>query len=390
MTTLPRTLAVLHLSEPSGPSTDFAAHLGPLADRGALEVVVPGPGRVASSFRDIAPVTELPYSALTTPREPVALARLLRRLMTEVRVFRAHIRAAQPEVVVVATTALPAVPIAARLEAVPVLLYAAEVLTGDVSGRSLPAASAGRLLLSANGRLASRVVACSHTVARQFRPRVDVRTIYPPIDVTYMGGDSTAFRAAHGIGPDDRCVTVIGNITRGRGQDLVIRAIPRIREAIPAARCVVVGSPFARPQDVAFESEVRRLAAEDGVADAVIFTGFCDRMADAYAAADVVVNPARFPEPFGRASCEALVAGRPVVAARVGAIPEVLRDRETALLIPPEDPHGLAGAVVELLADPQRAARMASAGRSDVLDRFASDRSGPAFRRAVEDAAGVI
>ena len=388
MSAPPRTLAVLHLAEPSGPSTDLAAHLGPLAERDALEVVVPGPGRVASSFRRLAPVTELPYTALTTPRGPVVLAAQVRRLVGEVGTFRRHIRATRPDVVVVATTALPAVPIAARLEDVPALVYAAEVLTGPASRRSRPAAAAGRLLLSVNGRLAAKVVACSRAVAGQFGPGVDVATIYPPIDDAYSGGDPKAFRAAHGIEPEQPCVVTVGNITRGRGQDLVIRALARVREAVPSARCAIVGSPFPRRQDLAFEAELRRIAAEAGLADEVVFTGFCDRIADAYAAADVVVNPARFPEPFGRAACEALIARCPVVAARVGAIPEVLRDGETALLAPPEDADALASGVVRLLADPDLAARIAAAGRRDVLERFGGDRSSAAFRRAVEVAAG--
>jgi glycosyltransferase involved in cell wall biosynthesis len=387
VSTPPRTLAVLHLAEPSGPSTDFAAHLGPFAERDALEVVVPGPGRVADSFRRRAPVAELPYSALTTPRGPASLARTARRLRNEVGAFRAHLRATRPQVVAVATTALPAVPVAARLEGVPALVYAAEVLTGAASRRSLPAAAAGRLLLSVNRRLATKVVACSEVVARQFGSGVDVETIYPPIEDAYSGGDGAGFRAAHGIGAEQPCVVIVGNVTRGRGQDLAIRALVRIRESIPSACCAIVGSPFPRPRDLEYADELRRLAAGAGVADAVVFAGFCDRIADAYAAADVVVNPARFPEPFGRVACEALVAGRPVVAARVGAIPEVLRDGETALLAPPEDAGALAAAVVRLLADPQRAARIAAEGRRDVLDRFAAERSGAVFRRAVELAA---
>jgi glycosyltransferase involved in cell wall biosynthesis len=290
-------------------------------------------------------------------------------------------------VVTVATTALPAVSAAARLEGVPTLVYAAEVLTGEASGRSVPAAAAGQLLLSVNGGLATKVVACSRAVARQFSLGVDITTIYPPIEDVYSGGDAAGFRATHGIGAGRPCLVVVGNITRGRGQDLAIRALARVREEVPAACCALVGSPFPRRQDLVFADELRRLAAAAGVADAVVFAGFCDRIADAYAAADVVLNPARFPEPFGRAGCEALVAERPVVAARVGAIPEVLRDGETALLAPPGDPNALASRVLRLLAEPDEGARIAATGRRDVLDRFAADRSGAAFRRAVQLAA---
>jgi glycosyltransferase involved in cell wall biosynthesis len=383
----PKALAVFHLAETNGPFKDLELGLDWLSAARSLEVVVPGPGAVAQAFRPAVPVAELPYAAMTVPEGPSVAAAAARRLRRETRAFRAHIRATQPDVLVVATTTLPSAVLAARLEGVPAIVYAAEILAGGATGPRRSAA--GMLALALVRRLAAAIVATSAAVARQFGDRgAPVTVAYPPIEDIYSSGDGPAFRAAHGIGPDDPCVVTVGNITRGRGQDVIVRALPLIRERLPAARCAIVGSPFPRRKDLRFREELPALARELGVAGEVHLAGNTERVADVYAAADVVVNPARVPESFGRAACEALLAERPVVSAEVGAIPEVLRDGETALLVPPDDPAALAEAVVRLLGDRDLAGRIASAGRRDVLERFSPDRARSAFRQVIEGVTG--
>jgi glycosyltransferase involved in cell wall biosynthesis len=105
-----------------------------------------------------------------------------------------------------------------------------------------------------------------------------------------------------------------------------------------------------------------------------------------YAAADVIVNPARFNEPFGRVPFEAAIAGRPAVVTRVGAIPELLRDGGSALIVEPEDPEELASAAVRALTDPELAERLVEGAREIVATRLTPAHSLAGFQRAVGEA----
>jgi glycosyltransferase involved in cell wall biosynthesis len=287
-------------------------------------------------------------------------------------------------VVIVVTTVLPALLAAARLERVPTVVYAAEVY--DQTWKRSPALRlCGFALATGTAWLADALVCCSATVARQFRTRNKPLTIaYPPIGDQYAGGDRETGRARYGLDGASPCMLVVGNVGRGRGQDVAIRALRLIRERFPAARLVIVGAPHPRPVDLSFAAELRPLAAELGVADAVVFADPTDAMADAYAAADVVVNPARFAEPFGRVAPEALVAGRPVVATRVGAIPEVIRDGTDGLLVAPDDPKAVAAAVTRLVEDPALAHSLVESGRRRVFERFDYAQDLAAWRGALE------
>jgi starch synthase len=92
-----------------------------------------------------------------------------------------------------------------------------------------------------------------------------------------------------------------------------------------------------------------------------------------YSHASLFVCPSVY-EPFGLINLEAMACGTPVVATRVGGIPEVVLDGETGQLVPPRDPAALADAVRRLLADPGRAAEFGAAGRRRVEARFSWDR----------------
>jgi glycosyltransferase involved in cell wall biosynthesis len=117
--------------------------------------------------------------------------------------------------------------------------------------------------------------------------------------------------------------------------------------------------------------------------DSVILAGHVDQIADVYAAADLVVNPVRVNEAFGRVPFEAAIAGRPSVVTGVGAVPELLRDGESALIVAPGDPAAIAAGAIRLLNDPELGARLVASARVVVADRLTPEQSLAGFQRAV-------
>jgi glycosyltransferase involved in cell wall biosynthesis len=317
----------------------------------------------------------------------------VRQQARDVRLFRRELRRRRPDIVVAVTTVLPALLVAARLERVPAVVYAAELYGQEWKAAPLLRIWGG-LLARTTAALSRGVVGCSQAVAAQFPAArgTPVEVAYPPIAREYAEGDRERGRARFGVEDAQPCLAVVGSITRARGQDVAVRALVRVRERHPAARLLVVGAPHPRPVDIAFAEELHALAAQLGVAEAVSFAGPVTSghgvraMADVYAAADIVINPARFAEPFGRVAPEALVAGRPVVATRVGAIPEAIRDGVDGLLVPRDDPDALTKAVLRLLDEPELAARLVASGRERVLERFGAEQDRAAWARVLEAA----
>jgi glycosyltransferase involved in cell wall biosynthesis/GT2 family glycosyltransferase len=379
-----RTLAVFHLAGTSGPSRSLEAELSWLAEQGHLDLVIPGHGRLGDLLGDAADVLALDYRALTLPKPGLrGLLAAARELHGDVRRFRGLIRERRPDLVLAVTTMLPSVPIAAWLEGVPALVYCGELFDrGDRGGAAR--AFAGRLLAALTARLADGIIACSQTVAAQFaRANAEVETVYPPVGTRYSAGDAAAIRRRFGIEEDASLLASVGYLTKGRGQDVLVRAMPAILERVPEARYLIAGDPFPRPQDLAYRDRLAELIAELGLERAVILAGHVEDVAGLYAAADVVVNPARFNEPFGRVPFEAAIAGRPAVVTRVGAIPELLEDGRSALIVSPDDPNALAGAVVRVLGDPELGAELVRGARAVIADRLTPAHSLEGFQHSV-------
>jgi glycogen synthase len=152
-------------------------------------------------------------------------------------------------------------------------------------------------------------------------------------------------------------VLFVGRLHRQKGVDTLVRALPLLP---PTASVLLVGDGPER-------AALRRLADELGVADRITVTGFVPHgmVPGLLAGADVVVMPSRYEE-LGTALIEAMAAGRPVVATRVGGIPELVRDGVDGLLVPPDDPQALAKAVTRVLANPVLAAELGANGRGRV------------------------
>ena len=116
-------------------------------------------------------------------------------------------------------------------------------------------------------------------------------------------------------------------------------------------------------------------AADLGIAGRVDFPGRVPDAAAAMNGSTFVIMPSRWEETFGLVALEAALLGRPVVATRVGALPEVVLDGETGLIAEREDDVGLAAAIAALLDDPERTRRMGRAARDRALTVFSPEQS---------------
>lgn len=129
---------------------------------------------------------------------------------------------------------------------------------------------------------------------------------------------------------------------------------------------------FALVGDGAYREQYTRQAQEMGIGDHVTFTGQVeDPMNEGvYAAADVVCQVSRWEEVFGYVIAEAMSSAKPMVATRVGGIPELVEDGETGFVVDRGDVQSIADRILKLVADPDMRDRMGRAGREVALERF--------------------
>jgi glycosyltransferase involved in cell wall biosynthesis len=140
------------------------------------------------------------------------------------------------------------------------------------------------------------------------------------------------------------------------------------------------------------EGELRgileELAHSLGIAHSIRFTGFRNDISRLIGAMDLLVLPTKN-EGFPWVLAEAMSLGKPVVATRVGGIPELVQDGHTGLLVPPGDGAALGTAIAEILGQPGRARQMGLAGRRRVRERFGVekmlDRLEELFSQVIED-----
>ncbi|MFF6838638.1 glycosyltransferase family 4 protein [Streptomyces tanashiensis] len=200
----------------------------------------------------------------------------------------------------------------------------------------------------------------------QLPPGVDEKTFHPG-----SGGDEVRAR----LGLSDRPVVVcVSRLVPRKGQDTLIRAMPRILRQVPDAVLLIVGGG-------PYEKDLRRLAAETGVAGSVRFTGAVPwaELPAHYGAGDVFAMPCRTRrggldvEGLGIVYLEASATGLPVVAGDSGGAPDAVLGGETGWVVRGESAEDTADRVTTLLLDPELRARMGERGRAWVEEKWRWD-----------------
>jgi glycosyltransferase involved in cell wall biosynthesis len=237
------------------------------------------------------------------------------------------------------------------------------------------------------GRLTDHFIAGSHglrekVIAKRLAPRDRITTIHYGVVLSRFDDlpDRASMRAELELPPEAPVVATVCRLEPQKGIGYLQEAFRRVHAELPEAILLVVGKG-------PLEAPMRAFAKEHGLTESIRFLGWRSDVPRVLAAVDVL-SLASLWEAFGLVFAEAGLARVPVAATRVEGIPEVVRDGETGLLVPPEDAGALADAILALLRDRDLAARMGTAGHDYVRAHFGADRMVAShielYRRLVE------
>lgn len=236
-----------------------------------------------------------------------------------------------------------------------------------------PLSSAIRTLAWLSPR--SRVLAVSHAAARAFCGNLPFRG---RIEVIHNGTDLSRFPCKepgtsglkHELGIPDGSflVCAVGMICPRKNLHKLLKAFLQIRDRVPQMHIAIVGAPVFS-HDEAYRDALVAQAAEDGIADRVHFTGARRDIPAVLRSADLLVLNSQ-EEPFGLVLVEAMASGTPVLAARVGGIPEIVSDGVNGWLVERDDTAGLASKLVEFAENPAALENAARTAREMTCPRF--------------------
>lgn len=238
-----------------------------------------------------------------------------------------------------------------------------------------------RLAALVRRRAGARVIAVSEAARRAYletgwdQPR-HVVTVHNGIARSAEPAAGAAVRRELSIAADALVLATVTVLRPGKGHDVAIDAVRQLKGRFPGVRLLILGDGPARP-------DIARLAQPLG--DAVRLTGHRADVMAVLAATDVLLHPSRM-DAFPTALLEAAAAGVPVVASRVGGIPEIVADGETGFLLePPATASALVGRVAPLLEDAALRRALAERARARFEREFTAERWAARLRHVYDD-----
>lgn len=207
-------------------------------------------------------------------------------------------------------------------------------------------------------------------ISKYFMQQKDIQVIYNGVNTerfhTHRNGQR--IKNQYQIGDRDPVVLYLGRLAPYKGVQFLIEAAPKILIEFPRTKFIVSGSTRYDTLNLL------KLVYELDVRKSIIFTGYIqdEDVPDLYAACDVFCYPSLW-EGFGLPPVEAQACGKPVVAFNTCALPEVIKNKQTGLLVQPENSQALANAIISMLHDDERRHKMGMEGRKRVRRLFSWD-----------------
>jgi glycosyltransferase involved in cell wall biosynthesis len=207
---------------------------------------------------------------------------------------------------------------------------------------------------------------CSRVIALSDQWYGILSTMFPSARVVTIPNPVAVPLSAVVLKEASRKVVFLGRINADKGVQDLLHALPTVLASVPGCIVVIAGSGEI--------DRFRTLAIQLGVAESVQFPGWVDGSAKSalLQAAAVFVLPSHL-EAMPMSVLEAMALGLPVVATRVGGIPQAVRDGVDGLLVPPRDATALANALIRLLTDMEFRCALGSSGRQRVQEQFATE-----------------
>lgn len=339
-----------------------------------VRLLVPEDGPLLPVLADrkiAATITPFPVlrKAMLRPRGVLALVAGLPRVTREVR---RQLAAFTPDVIYVNTITIP------HWVLLPKLLRRARVVCHV---RELEERAPGWLSsVLAAPLLAADVILANSGATAAFLTR-KWPALAPRTRVVYNGFDLVELPSRSALPPVPARIACVGRLGPRKGQDLLIEAFAQVIDDGFDAELDIIGTTFRGYEW--YERRLRERVDHLVLSDRVHFRGYVASAVAAFAEAHVAVVPSRL-EPFGNVAVEALLAGCPVIAARVGGLAEIVTDGRTGLLVAPDDAEELAAAIATLLRDRDTAEDMGARGRAEARRRFARSRYDRELTMALE------
>ena len=213
-----------------------------------------------------------------------------------------------------------------------------------------------------------RIMVVSDQIKRELEtlkvPSNKIKTIRnaPPNKTDGNSINPSTFREEIGVPPNAKLIGFVGRLEPVKGCSLFIRTIPKVTESFPDSYFVVVG-------DGTEKKSLESLTRELRIGSKVFFCGFRDDPTNVFQSLDLYVLSS-LNEGIPLAMLEAMSQGVPVVATRVGGIPEVIKDKVNGLLVPPKNPDALAESILEALNNSNETAKRVVEAKKTILNEF--------------------
>ncbi len=370
-----KVLNVIHYPVFGGPHNEVLRSAAMLGHRGweSITVLPDEPGSGADRLREAGlEVVQLPLHRLRGKRDPRLHAELALTFFPEILQLRQLIRRLDIDLVKILGLVNPHAGLAARLARTPVLWQILDtslppLVRGLATFIARPLADAFLL----NGQALANLYDAAHRFSQPWS------TYLPPVDTTLFCPSverGLRTRRALGVPFSAKVVGTVSNLSPQKGIEYFIDAATRIHPRVDNVWFLVVGASYASHRH--YLARLKAQVAESGLpSDRVIFTGAVADPEQYYPAMDVklITSPPRS-EGTTTTALEAFACGVPVIATRVGGVPEVIDAGGTGLVVHPSDPAAIAEATVALLTDEGRRAAMSGCARRSAIDRFSVEK----------------